>query len=273
MAQHRATLGAFMASLYTHRYLIYDMARRDVLGRYKGSVLGIFWSLAQPLLMLAIYTFVFSHIFKARWTGNNEQSQLFFAINLFSGLLVFNIFSECLTRAPSSILSQSSLVTRVVFPLEILPVVNLLSAIFHACIGFSVLVVAAFITLGELHGTMFLLPLVLLPFLFLVLGLSWSLAATGVYLRDIGQTINLAVTGLLFLSPVFFPLSALPERWQYIANFNPLSFPIEITRQLLILGILPDWMHFFIYFALSMLIAVTGFVIFQKLRNGFADVI
>lgn len=273
MAKHGASPGVFIASLYNHRQLIYEMTRRDVLGRYKGSVLGIFWSLVQPLLMLAIYTFVFSHIFKARWTGDEGQSQLFFAVNLFSGLLVFNIFSECLTRAPAAILSHASLVNRVIFPLEILPVINLLSAVFHASISLSVLLAAIFVTLGGLHSATFLLPLILLPFLLLTLGLSWGLAATGVYLRDISQTINLVVTALLFLSPVFFPLTALPEHWQFIASFNPLSLPIEQVRQLLIHGIQPNWIQLFVYTNLAMLIALSGFAAFQKLRNGFADVI
>lgn len=270
MIKHAAAL---FTSLYQHRELIGEMSRRDILGRYRGSILGILWSLVQPLIMLAIYTFVFSLVFKARWTGDEVQSKLYFAINLFAGLIVFNVFAECITRAPNAILSQANFVTRVIFPLEIIPVIPLVSALFHAVISLSVLFCATFLALGRLPMTTFLLPLVLIPLILFVLGLSWFLSATGVYLRDIGQTISLIVTGLMFISPVFFPISALPPRWQFIAEFNPLSFPIEQTRHLLILGIGPDWEPLLIYTAFALFVSWAGFACFQKLRNGFADVI
>ncbi|MEB0139926.1 MULTISPECIES: ABC transporter permease [unclassified Undibacterium] len=259
-------------TLFKHRELIIELAKRDAVGKYKGSKLGVLWSLLTPILMLVIYTFVFGEIFQARWSaGNSSRSE--FAIVLFTGLIIFNLFAENITRAPGLILLNESYVKKIIFPLEILPCVNLLSSMFHMLVSASVLLIFQLILIGHIPLTVFFLPFIVLPFFLFCLGFSWLLSALGVFLRDIGQTIGIFVTGLMFLSPVFFPLSSVPVRWQKIAQFNPLVYPIEQARNVQIWGLVPDLSHWLIYAAMSCLAAWLGFVCFQKTRSGFADVL
>ncbi|MBK1890242.1 ABC transporter permease [Undibacterium sp. 14-3-2] len=259
-------------SLWQHRQLILDMAGRDALGKYKGSRLGIIWSLLTPVFMLAIYTFVFSEIFRARWTPAS-QSKAEFAIALFSGMIMFNLFSEIINRAPTLIVSNANFVKKIVFPLEILACVSLFSAMFHMLVSTAVLLLFQLIMNTYLPWTVLLLPFAVLPLALLCLGISWFLSALGVFIRDVGQTIGLLVTGLMFLSPVFFPLSAIPEKWQGLARLNPMVFPIEMARDVLVWGKTPDWAEWGIYLLMTLLVAWAGFVSFQKTRRGFADVI
>ncbi len=254
---------------------MFDLGRRDAVGRYKGSALGILWSLLTPLLMLCIYTFVFSEVFKSRWGGSGAQtaSKSEFAVVLFAGMIMFNLFSECVTRAPSLILSNSNFVKKIIFPLEILPCVTLLSAMFHMCVSVFILLIAEWIIIGSVPATAFMLPIVLLPLCVLILGLSWALAATGVYLRDIGQTIGILVTALMFLSPVFFPVSSLPEQFRSLVYMNPMTYPIEQSRDVLVWGVSIDWARWGAYSCIAVVIAWLGFAWFQKTRKGFADVI
>jgi len=256
-----------------HRGLVWQMTKREVVGRYRGSVLGILWSLVNPLLMLAVYTFVFGFVFKAKWGTGGEGGHAQFAVVLFAGLIVFNLFSECITRGPGLIVSQPNLVKKVVFPLELIPVVQLGSALFHALVSLAVLLVAFLVVYGMPPASALLLPLVVLPLCCLCLGLTWFLAALGVYLRDIGQAIGILTSALMFLSPLFFPLSALPEPAQRLVMLNPLSVPIEQTRSVLLWGLAPDWLALLVYFALALAAMHVGYWWFQRTRNGFADVL
>ncbi|KUE90276.1 hypothetical protein ASL20_03855 [Cupriavidus necator] len=263
---------ALVRSLVANQGLILNLAQREAIGRYKGSILGIFWSLLTPLLMLAVYTFVFSEVFKARWSGGTN-SKTEFAIVLFAGMIVFNLFAECIGKAPSIILSNANFVKKVVFPLEILPCVNLLSALFHAGVSMAILIVFELVEAGRVPYTIWQIPLVLLPLAAFILGLSWWLAATSVYLRDVGQTIGILITALMFLSPVFFPVSSLPPRWQTFAHLNPLSFPIEQARNVLVWGQSISWRGWCLYTLVMFAIAWIGFAWFQRARKGFADVL
>ncbi|MFM0285991.1 ABC transporter permease [Paraburkholderia megapolitana] len=263
------------ASLVKNRRLVLDLARRDAVGRYKGSFLGILWSLLTPLLMLSIYTFVFSSVFKSRWGGAGAQtaSKGEFAVVLFAGMIMFNLFSECISRAPTLILSHANFVKKIVFPLEVLPCVTLLSALFHLCVSVFILLLAEWFIVGTVPLTALLLPIVLAPLCVLILGISWILAATGVYLRDIGQTIGILITALMFLSPVFFPVSSLPERFRTFVYLNPMTYPIEQSRDVLVWGQSVDWARWGLYSAIAVVVAWLGFAWFQKTRRGFADVI
>lgn len=251
------------------------MTKREVIGRYRGSVMGILWSFLNPLLMLTVYTFVFSTVFKARWGsgGDGSESQIDFAVVLFSGMIVYGIFAECINRAPSLVLSNVSYVKKVVFPLEILTWTALGSALFHALVSLVVLVCAMLIFAKPLSLTVFLLPLVLLPLVLITLGLAWFLSAAGVYVRDIAQTTGIFTTVLMFLSPVFYPLSALPEKYQGLLMLNPLAFVIEQGRQVLIWGKPMDFEGWGLQFGASLLVAWGGFWWFQRARKGFADVL
>lgn len=263
---------AAVRSLYIHRNLIATLVRRDMAARYRGSIFGILWALFNPLLMLVVYTFVFSVIFKARWGAGND-SKTEFALLLFLGLIVFNIFAECISRAPSTIISNSNYVKKVIFPLEILPWVNLFVALINALIALSVWF-GAFILLFGLPALSFLLlPLVILPLILFIMGLSWGLASLGVYVRDVSQFVGIVVTVTMFLSPIFYPISALPDKFQSIVLLNPLATVIEQMRQILFWGQPADFTYYWLELLGSTVVAWLGFAWFQKTRKGFADVL
>lgn len=269
----RTSPRAVVSSLWRNRQLIWQMSKRDVVGRYRGSVMGLAWSFFNPILMLAVYTFVFSEVFQARWGGGAEESKTQFAIILFSGMIVHGIFGECVNRAPSLILNSHSYVKKMVFPIEIFPWVAMGSTLFHALISVAVLLGFQLALNGYLQWTVVLLPLVLLPLVLLTMGCAWFLASLGVYLRDVGQIVSLITTVLMFLSPIFYPVSAFPEEYKSLIMINPLTFMIEQARDVLILGKLPDFGGLSIYMGIGLFVAWMGFFWFQKTRKGFADVI
>lgn len=244
-------------------------------GRYRGSFLGLLWSFINPVLMLSIYTFVFSVVFKVRLDQENGiyDDKFAFALLLFAGLIIFNLFSECLSRAPGLILANVNYVKKIIFPLEILPWVTLGSALFHAGISFLVLLVFLLVIGHPIHWTLLFLPIIVFPLLLLIMGLSWLLASVGVFVRDIGQFIGLILTMLMFMSPIFYPASALPESVRDYLFLNPLTFIIEQTRGVVLYGQLPDWIGLAIYYVVAVLIAWTGLLWFEKTRKGFADVL
>lgn len=259
---------------WRNRNLIYQMTKREVVGRYRGSAIGLLWSFINPVFMLTVYTFVFSVVFKARWGASAvQESRTDFAVILFVGLIVHTLFAETLNRAPTLILANVNYVKKVVFPLEILPIVNISSVLFHSFASLLVLLIAFFIFNGFLHWTLVFIPLVLLPLVLLTLGLSWLLSSLGVYLRDVGQTITIIMTVMMFLSPVFYPISSLPKNLQPIIMLNPLTFIIEQARNVLIWGKMPSFSGLGIYTVVSVMIMWICYAWFQKTRKGFADVL
>jgi len=222
--------------------------------------------------MLMVYTIVFSEIFTSRW-GGVQGGKTEFAVVLFVGMIVLNLFSEMLNRAPGLILSNANYVKKVVFPIELLPIIAMGTALFHSCISVGVLLGAFLLFNGYLHWTIIFMPLVLLPLIILTLGVSWTLASLGVFIRDVGQTIVLITTVLMFLSPVFYPVSAVPERLRVFIMANPLTFIIEQARDVLIWGRLPNFLGLGAYTIVALMIAWLGFAWFQKTRKGFSDVL
>lgn len=272
MKSFSVTPREMVASLWRNRELTYALVKREVIGRYRGSFLGILWSFFNPLFMLAVYTFVFSVVFKARWGGGGD-SKTEFALVLFAGLMVFNVFSECVSRAPGLILANANYVKKVVFPLEILPWVGLGASLFHGAISLMVWLGAYLVLFGAPHAMVLYLPLIILPLALFVLGLSWFLASLGVFLRDVSQFIGMITTVLMFFSPIFYPVSALPESYRYFMYFNPLTPVIEMTRDVLYWGNAPDSTDLALLWLVSGVIAWLGFAWFQKTRKGFADVL
>lgn len=263
---------AMFTSIREHRALLLALVKREVVGRYRGSMMGILWSFFLPLLMLAVYTFVFSVVFNARWnTGSDSKTE--FALVLFAGLLIFNFFSECINRAPGLILANANYVKKVVFPLEILPLVIVGAALFHGVIGWLVWLIFYAIFFGVPPLTIVLFPLVIFPFVLLTMGVCWFLASLGVYLRDIAQVVGVLTTILLFMSPIFYPITALPERFQKVMLLNPLTTFIEHARNVLIWGKVPGLFWFAVVLTIGALTAWLGFWWFQKTRKGFADVL
>lgn len=260
--------------LWGHRGLILQMTVREVAGRYRGSFLGLAWSLFNPILMLTVYTFVFSVVFKSRWGTNPAgENKSEFAVILFVGLIVYGFFAEVINRAPGLIVSNVNYVKKVVFPLEILPIVTMAAALFHSLVSTFVLLVAFVLLNGFLHWTVVLIPLVVLPLIVLVVGLAWLLASLGVFLRDLAQTISIITMVFMFLSPIFYPVTALPEKFRTWFMLNPLTFVIEETRAVAIFGQMPNWTGLALYFVGACIVAWVGYAWFQKTRKGFADVI
>ncbi len=259
-------------STLAHRQLIWAMTKREVVGRYRGSVLGILWSFFNPVLMLSVYTFVFSVVFKARWNGAVE-SKSEFAIVLFAGMIVYSLFAETINRAPALIVSNVNYVKKVVFPLEILPLVALGSALFHTAVSTLVWMLFYGAIHGSLQWTSIFFPLILLPLAMFTLGLSWFLASLGVYLRDVAQTVSIFTSIMMFLSPVFFSIASVPESIRPFMNANPLTFIIEQGRDVLIWGYPPAWPSYLVYSMAGLTTAWLGFAWFQKTRKGFSDVL
>ncbi len=272
-ASQPTALMALVRSLWRNRQLIVQMTKREVVGRYKGSAMGLAWSFFNPVFMLTVYTFVFSEVFKARWGGGGDESKTQFAVVLFVGMIVYGLFAEVLNRAPGLVLSNVNYVKKVVFPLEILPVIAVGAALFHSLISLGVLLAAFTLFNGYLHWTAIFTPLVLLPLVILTLGLAWMLASLGAFLRDVGQTIGIITTVLMFLSPVFYPVTAVPEKFRPIIMANPLTFIIEEAREVLVWGHLPAWFGLGLYTLAATAIAWAGYAWFQKTRKGFADVL
>lgn len=263
----------FFRNVYHYRYLIIQMTKREIAHRYRGSALGFVWSFLNPLLMLTIYTFVFSVVFKARWGMEVNESRLDFAIILFGGLIVFNLFGEIINRAPNLVLENANYVKKVIFPLEILPLVSIGVVLFHSCVSLVVLLMAQLIFKGYIPPTVIYFPVIILPLLILSLGMSWFLAALTVYVRDVAYIANIFVTVLLFISAVFFPITALPENYQILIRLNPVAVIISESRNALIFGQSPDWISVCLMFILGLMVAVGGYWWFQKMRKGFADVL
>lgn len=272
MQPFSASPRGLVASAIQHRRLIHALAVREIAARYRGSLLGFAWSVVQPIFMLAIYAFVFSEVLKGRWPGGTG-SKAEFALVLFAGLLVFNMFSEVFNRAPHLVLDNTSYVKRVVFPLEVLSMVSIITALFNLVVSLTVWIIFYWVAIGTPHLTVLLFPIALLPLVILLMGLSWLFAALGVFLRDIAQVTAIITTALMFLTPIFFPVEAIPEKYRGLLDLNPLSPIVHQVRDVLMWGRGIDLMSYSTSLAIALIMLLPGFAFFQKVRKGFADVL
>lgn len=259
-------------SLWRYRDLCLSLIEREVVGRYRGSTLGVFWSFFNPLLMLTVYTFFFGFVFNSRWS-NATTSKTEFAIILFSGLILFNLFTECVTKAPTIIVSNPNYVKKIVFPLEIVAVVIVGSALFHFIVSFIVWLLFYTTFIGIPSSTILILPILIIPYILFLVGCTWALAALGVIVKDLVQVTSFVTTSLMFTSPVFFSMSSLPKKYYELILINPLSWFIESARDLMIYGTPPHLFPLLIYSLFCVLVFLLGFFIFQKTRHWFADII
>jgi lipopolysaccharide transport system permease protein len=262
-----------VGNLWRHRDLIYRFAWREVEGRYRGSFLGLFWSFVNPLLLLLIYTFVFGIVFQARWPASRTTNLQEYALVLFCGITIFNIFGECVGRAPTLIVSVPNYVKKVVFPLEVLPIATLAAALFHALVSLVVLLVANILIAGTLHWTLILLPIVALPLIFLCLSIAWFLASLGVFVRDISYVIGLFVQMLFFTSAIFYAPDIIPEPFRSLQAFNPMVSIVENCRRVILWGTLPNWDELALWVVITTLMMLLGYTWFMKTKKAFADVI
>lgn len=257
--------------LYAQRELVVQLAKREILSRYSGSTLGLAWSFAQPLLLLAVYTFAFRELLGLRWPG--AESRADFAVLVFCGMIVHGLFAEVLTRAPVLVLGVPNYVKKVVFPLHVLPAASLLAALFHFAISVVVLLLFAAASDAGIGPAVLLIPVVLAPFVLLLLGIAWSLASLGVYFRDIHQVVGIVATVMMFLSPVFYPASAVGAKYRAVLELNPLTPIIEALRAVIVDGVAPDFVALGAYTVFAAVVAWAGYAWFECTRDGFADVI
>ena len=257
-----------------HHDLLSQLLRRNLATRYRGSVLGLVWSFAHPLMMLAVYTFVFGIVFKSRWgidTLNDNPAS--FPLIMFCGMAVFNVFSESVNSSAGLIVGNPSYVKKVIFPLELLPICNVLTSLIFGLAWFALLMVGSGLFLHQFSWTMLLLPITLVPLLLISCGVSFLVASLGVYLRDIQQLVSIITQILFFMTPIFYPISIVPEKLRWILELNPLSAVVDETRKIFLYGQLPNWWTCLGIFILSCIIFQLGFAWFAKTKKGFADIL
>lgn len=268
MSQQNVLKG--LKGLWAHRHLIGVMVHRDFIGRYKGSLLGAFWPLLNPLGHMVLYTFLFSVVLEIRFGSDPSTSN--FAIYLMTGLLPFTVFSEALARSTTVVLESPNLVNRVVFPLEILPVVLTISSLLSAAISFVLVVSAVLIYFGHLSATVLFLPLILLSQIILTAGITWILASIGVFIRDLSHIISLALSAWMYATPIVYPASKMPQNFKFLLYVNPLSGIITDYRRILLQGVPPDWTSYACYTTVALVVFMAGFAFFYKTKKSFADV-
>lgn len=270
--RHPVGLPALFGAVFEHASLLWQFSRRELSGRYRGSLLGFGWAVLNPLLLLAAYTFVFSVVFRIRWDGP-VADRTDFALAVYAGMIVHGFFAECMTRAPQLVVEHRNLVKKVVFPLAILPWSVLMVAAFHFLVSLGLIVAAVLVKTGALPASAAALPLVAAPLALLALGVVYGCAALGVYLRDLAQVVGFLALMLLFLSPVFYPASAVPEQWRLVIELNPVATFIGMVRGALLFGTWPAPAALASMWLLSLAVAWVGFYGFQRSRKGFADVL
>ena len=269
----KSEFAGFWRQLHAHAHLIWQLTMRDALGRYQGSHLGAFWSILNPLGLLAVESVVFGLIFKSRFTPYPSEGPADYALALFAGLMVFNVFAETLTRSPSLIVTQPNYVTKVVFPLEILSITIVLSAVVNMCISLLPLWFGLLLLRGHIAWTMLVWPILLPPLFCFCLGLSWVLSAAGVYFRDLNASIIVLLNIVMYGSAIFYPISKVPPAMLPFVRYNPLAAFVEQSRNLAVWGVLPDFHVYGWVGAVSLGTLLAGYAVFARMRSGFADVL
>lgn len=262
-----------LSNLLSHRYLFLQMLKREIDQRYRGTQFGFLWAFLFPILMLLVYTFVFGMVMRVKW-GVEGQDNIAFGLILFVGLLCHTFLAEVLTGSVSAITGSAQYVKKVVFPLEILTPLKVANGFIHMLLGVIILLAIFLITGNAIPWTIILAPVVLLPFLIFLTGASYFISVLGVYVPDLGQVIGVLMTMLLFLGPIVYPFSSVPERLQiFVLWLNPLTVIVEQLRAVVLFGQMPNWEHLAWYTLAASLILCLGIWFFNKTRDGFADVI
>jgi lipopolysaccharide transport system permease protein len=264
----------FLPTLLNQRNLLLQLTKREISQRYRGTFLGIFWALLTPLMQLALYTLVFGVILKARWTSGQAEGGLSaFALTLFCGLSVFSMFSESVNASPTLILTHANYVKKVVFPLELLSVTKIITAMFHGLSSLATCVLLQWYMSGEFPFLIVYTPVLLIPLFIWILGICWLLSAVGVYLRDLQQLMPPVMTALFFLSPIIYNVDVVPEWLLPIYRLNPLCYFVENFRRIVLWHQHPDFRGFLLWMAAGILFSHVAYALFQRLRKGFSDVV
>ncbi|MEK4496988.1 ABC transporter permease [Ureibacillus sp. FSL W8-0352] len=263
-----------LSYIQKHRNLIKQLTKREFEAKYRGSVLGVLWSFITPLLMLAVYTFVFSIVFKARWGVEQSDNKFEFAMIIFSGLIMYNIFSETVSKSTMVITSNVNYVKKVIFPLEILPFTTFLSSLINALINICVLLIGILLFITNWNPGGILISLIyFLPISFFSLGFAYIVASIGVYIRDLANTVGLILNILFYITPIFYPISLVPEFMHPIMNLNPLTYIVEGFRNAIFASELPNMFNFALFTISGYIFMIISLILFRKLKRGFADVL
>lgn len=262
----------WLTAFWRHRRLIAAFARNGISARYRGSWFGLLWPFLQPLLLIGIFTLVFTHVMPLRWVAE-PGATLSFPLFLYSGFVVFSLFSETMASAPGLLLNQANLVKKVVFPLEVLAMASVTTAMAFFLMNFAVFIAVVSIWGPGVAPTWPYVPLLILPLYLFLIGTSWFLAALTVYVRDLVHVIGLVVSAVMFMTPVFYPLRSVSEQMQAMLLLNPLTVVIEGIRSVVIEGTVPDWQGLALLWAVALLVMQAGWWWFRRLREGFADVL
>ncbi len=260
-----------LITLYSFKQQLLTFTYNDILNQYRGTFLGMIWVFIFPLLMLTLFTFVFGFIFQARW--GSELSLEHYILMLFCGLILYQCFSDSLTKSSSAIISYSNYIKKIAIPSEIFPISKCITSIFNLFISLIILLIFSIYYNGFFYYTTFLLPFFLIPFFLTIFSFSLIISSISVFLRDLIQIVTFSMSVLFFISPILYPVTSLPIIIQKIIIFNPLTLPIEITRKLLIQGQLPDMFVFCMYFVISLFLLVIGYKFFKSLDSTFPEVI
>lgn len=260
--------------LWARRDLTRQFAVRMFLQRYRGTALGPLWSALLPLAMIGVYTFVFSVVFKAKWTGSADEATSTFVMALFCGIITYGIFGESVVRAAGLVLENPNFVKKVIFPLEILVPASLASSMMYALVGLVLVAIGSVVFVGKIGLMALWLPVVLVPLVFLSLGVGWFVAGLGVYVRDVSTIIVLVVQQILFfMTPVLYRREAIPEAYRWVADWNPLTPIVDSARRVLLFNESPDWMGLGLVTVLGLVVMQLGYGWFMATKRGFADVI
>jgi lipopolysaccharide transport system permease protein len=258
--------------LISYKSLLWQFTKREIERRYRGTLLGLFWSFMTPLLMLVVYTIVFGFIFGGSY-GHPGETKVQFTLGLFCGLLLWDIIAGSIVAAPGLIVGNANFVTKVIFPLEILSIAMVSSTLVHTVIGFIPLLLLLVVSQGTIAFSAMSLFLIFIPILFYTLGITWILSALGVFLRDISAMIPAMITILMFMSAIFFPITAIPLAWRWVMMLNPAAVLISMARNALVFHQWPDMTMYGVQLFLSILVATLGYALFMKMKPAFADVL
>lgn len=259
--------------LYKNRDLFVQSLTREIVQKYRGSYLGILWNFILPLVMLAVYSFIFGVIFKARWDQQVTDSKAEFALILFVGITLYNVFSETVGASPTLIITNVNYVKKVIYPLEILSMTSIGNSLVQLLFNLVIILLGKAIIIRHFDFMILFFPLVLLPLLLLVLGISWILSGIGVFIRDMRQAATIIILIFGYITPVFYPISSVPESFRWVMYLNPMTAIVNNARRVLIYGEFPDWLSLLITFFISYLIMLIGLMFFRKVKSNFSDAI
>lgn len=259
--------------MWQRRDLIFQLTRREIKNRYKGTYLGLCWPMIVPLFMLTVYSFVFGVILKSSWPYSRTGGMVEFGLTLLSGIVMFNVFSDTLGASATLIVTNPNYVKKIVFPLEILPVVVLNTAIFHGALSLAILFLGTLVFVGAPGWWVLSFPFILVSLCAFTLGLGWIIAALGVFIRDMSHSLNLLLQVGFLCTPIFYDPSRIPERFRWLVAFNPLAAFVMSGRDVLLWRRSPNWIWLGVMMFSSLIVMQAGYIIFVKSKKAFSDVL